>query len=87
MRDRDLAKAVARSVCKQGRLSMRWPPSWCVVNTWRTHCVQIGVTAGDIEHSATFIDGDVLQAQRRGFAQRRYARAVGTGGDNAECRA
>jgi serine/threonine-protein kinase HipA len=48
-----------------------------VVNIWRTHFVQIGVTAGDIEHLATFIDGDVLLQQRRSFDPRRYTRAGG----------
>jgi serine/threonine-protein kinase HipA len=48
-----------------------------VVNIWRMHFVQIGVTAGDIEHLATFIDGDVLLQQRRSFDPRRYTRAGG----------
>lgn len=54
-----------------------------VVNTWRKHFVQIGVTAGDLEHLAAFIDGDVLLAQRRGFDPRRYARAGGKGARSA----
>jgi len=48
-----------------------------VVNTWRPHFVQIGVTAGDIEHLATFINGDVLLEQRRSFDPKRYTRAGG----------
>jgi serine/threonine-protein kinase HipA len=54
-----------------------------VVNTWRSHFVQIGVTAGDIEYLATFIDGDVLLQQRKGFDPTRYARVGGKGSRNA----
>lgn len=50
-----------------------------VVDTWRTHFVEVGVTACDIEHLAAFIDGDVLLAQRRGFDPSRYARVRGKG--------
>lgn len=53
-----------------------------VVNTWRTHFVQIGVTAGDLEHLETFIDGDALLKQRMGFDPRRYARVGGKGARN-----
>jgi serine/threonine-protein kinase HipA len=54
-----------------------------VVNTWRSHFVQIGVTASDIEHLATFIDGDVLLEQRRGFDPTRYAKADAKGARHA----
>ena len=54
-----------------------------VVNTWQTHFAQIGVAAGDIEYLATFIDGDVLLQQRKGFDPTRYARVGGKGARNA----
>ncbi len=54
-----------------------------VVNTWRSHFAQVGVTAGDIEHLAAFIDGDVLLEQRRGFDPTLYARADGKGARRA----
>ena len=54
-----------------------------VVNTWRTHFVQIGVIAGDVEHLATVIDVDVLLEQRRGFEPGRYATAGGKGARRA----
>ena len=38
-----------------------------VVDTWRAHFAQLGVSARDIESLAERIDGDELLAQRRGF--------------------
>jgi len=38
-----------------------------VVATWKAHFAQIGVTPGDIEQVAAFIDGPALLAQRNGF--------------------
>lgn len=43
-----------------------------VVNGWRTHFADIGVSTTDIEHLATFIDGQALLAQRQGFDAARY---------------
>jgi serine/threonine-protein kinase HipA len=54
-----------------------------VVNTWRSHFVQIGMTPSDIEHLAAFIDGDVLLEQRRGFDPTRYAKADAKGARHA----
>jgi serine/threonine-protein kinase HipA len=50
-----------------------------VVNSWRSHFVQFGAMASDIEHLAAFIDGDGLLEQRRGFAPALYARADAKG--------
>lgn len=47
-----------------------------VVNTWKAHFAQTGVSARDIDHLAERIDGDLLLAQRTGFDPRTYAAAV-----------
>jgi len=38
-----------------------------VVDTWKTHFAQMGVTQRDIENIARQVDGDYLLGQRRGF--------------------
>ncbi len=38
-----------------------------VVETWKTHFVQLGVTQHDIDNLARTIDGDYLLKQRRAF--------------------
>ncbi|GAB4090354.1 type II toxin-antitoxin system HipA family toxin [Hydrogenophaga soli] len=41
-----------------------------VVDTWQSHFAQAGVSQGDIDRLAEFIDGEALMAQRRNFAPR-----------------
>ena len=48
-----------------------------VVDGWRTHLAQVGVSAADIEYLGQFIDGDELLAQRMGFEASRFANAGG----------
>jgi serine/threonine-protein kinase HipA len=48
-----------------------------VVDAWQAHFAHIGVSAADIGHLATFIDGDELLAQRRGFDPHHYANLSG----------
>ena len=48
-----------------------------VVNGWREHFTQIGVTARDIGDLAERIDGDALLGQRRGFDPAKYRSAPG----------
>ena len=48
-----------------------------VVDGWRTHLGQVGVSAADIEYLGQFIDGDELLAQRMGFEASRFANAGG----------
>ena len=48
-----------------------------VINGWRTHLAQVGVSAADIEYLGQFIDGDELLAQRMGFEASRFANAGG----------
>lgn len=43
-----------------------------VVNNWRTHFAQAGVTAGDIASLAEHLDGDALLSQRSGFHRTAY---------------
>ncbi len=51
-----------------------------VVNTWQAHFAKVGVSAVDIEHLATFIDGDELLRQRSDFDPDRYLVAKPRGG-------
>ena len=51
-----------------------------VVNTWQAHFAKVGVSAVDIEHLATFIDGDELLKQRSDFDPDRYLVAKPRGG-------
>jgi serine/threonine-protein kinase HipA len=46
-----------------------------VVNTWRTHFEQAGVSAGDLQTLAERIDGDELLGQRTGFDPARFQRS------------
>jgi serine/threonine-protein kinase HipA len=46
-----------------------------VVNTWKTHFAQAGVTARDIESLTERIDGEELLSQRIGFDQARFQSA------------
>ena len=46
-----------------------------VVNTWKEHFAQAGVTQRDIENLAERIDGDELLAQRTNFEQARFQAA------------
>lgn len=48
-----------------------------VINGWRAHLAQVGVSAADIEYLGQFIDGDELLAQRMGFEASRFANAGG----------
>ena len=48
-----------------------------VVDGWRTHLAQVGVSAADIEYLGQFIDSDELLAQRMGFEASRFANAGG----------
>lgn len=51
-----------------------------VVNTWQAHFAKVGVSAVDIEHLATFIDGDELLKQRSDFDPDQYLVAKPRGG-------
>lgn len=44
-----------------------------VVNHWQAHFAHMGVAAADIQHLASFIDGDELLTQRRDFDPARHA--------------
>jgi serine/threonine-protein kinase HipA len=44
-----------------------------VVNQWQAHFAHMGVAAADIQHLASFIDGDELLTQRRDFDPARHA--------------
>lgn len=48
-----------------------------VINGWRAHLAQVGVSAADIEYLGQFIDSDELLAQRMGFEASRFANAGG----------
>ena len=43
-----------------------------VVNTWKSHFPQVGVSPPDIESLAQQIDGDFLLRQRTGFEPERF---------------
>ena len=43
-----------------------------VVNTWKAHFAQVGVTQRDIDSLAQQIDGEYLLSQRTGFASARF---------------
>ncbi len=43
-----------------------------VVNTWKLHFFQMGVSPSDIENLAQQIDGDFLLRQRTGFEPERF---------------
>ena len=43
-----------------------------VVNTWKSHFAQVGVSPRDIESLAQQIDGDFLLHQRTGFEPERF---------------
>jgi serine/threonine-protein kinase HipA len=43
-----------------------------VVNTWREHFAQAGVTVRDIASLAERLDGDALLSQRSGFSRASY---------------
>lgn len=45
-----------------------------VVDTWKQHFAEVGVSAADIAYLETFIDGDELLAQRKEFAPVQHAR-------------
>ncbi len=51
-----------------------------VVDGWKAHFAQMGVSSADIAHLAAFIDGDPLLAQRRGFDPALYVNAGGKAG-------
>jgi serine/threonine-protein kinase HipA len=44
-----------------------------VVNTWKLHFAEVGVSARDIESLAQQIDGEHLLQQRNGFEPGRFA--------------
>jgi serine/threonine-protein kinase HipA len=48
-----------------------------VVNTWKLHFVEIGVSPRDIESLAQQIDGEFLLRQRNGFEPERFVVATG----------
>jgi hypothetical protein len=43
-----------------------------VVNTWKLHFFQMGVSPSDVENLAQQIDGDFLLQQRKSFEPRRF---------------
>ena len=43
-----------------------------VVNTWKSHFAQVGVSPRDIQSLAQQIDGDFLLWQRTGFEPERF---------------
>ena len=51
-----------------------------VVNGWRAHFAQVGVSATDIDYLSQFIDGDELLRQRKAFDPSRFAYAAGKRG-------
>ena len=46
-----------------------------VIDTWKAHFANVGVSEGDIRDLAEWIDGDTLLAQRRGFDAGKYQQA------------
>ena len=48
-----------------------------VVNTWKLHFAQLGVSPRDIENLAQQIDGDNLLKQRTGFEPGRFVLLTG----------
>ena len=48
-----------------------------VVNTWKLHFVEMGVSPRDIESLAQQIDGEFLLRQRNGFEAERFVVATG----------
>ena len=48
-----------------------------VVNTWREHFVQAGVSASDVESLAERIDGEQLLTQRGGFEREKFQAPLG----------
>ena len=48
-----------------------------VVNTWKLHFVEMGVSPRDIESLAQQIDGEFLLRQRNGFEAGRFVVATG----------
>ena len=48
-----------------------------VVNTWKLHFAQMGVSQRDIENLAQQIDGDYLLQQRIGFEPGRFVASTG----------
>ena len=48
-----------------------------VVNTWKLHFVEMGVSPRDIESLAQQIDGEFLLRQRNGFEVGRFVVATG----------
>jgi serine/threonine-protein kinase HipA len=48
-----------------------------VVNTWKLHFTNMGVSARDIESLAQQIDGDYLLQQRIGFEPGRFVASTG----------
>jgi serine/threonine-protein kinase HipA len=47
-----------------------------VVNTWKTHFAEVGVSPRDIESLAQQIDGSYLLLQRQGFELGRFERPL-----------
>ena len=48
-----------------------------VVNTWKLHFAEMGVSPRDIESLAQQIDGEFLLRQRNGFELERFVVATG----------
>jgi serine/threonine-protein kinase HipA len=48
-----------------------------VVNTWKLHFAEVGVSTRDIESLAQQIDGDYLLQQRNGFEPGRFVAPTG----------